>query len=128
MAVALRSLLRHHKHCTCIYQVELPSSRLRYLNKAVGSQKCNWQRARTELAPCTARVEGRRAGPRALPRAIRHYARPKYYWNLIPRQISFPVLKILKLRIPSVSLPTTQDAWVSYHRGKYAAAQPSCRA
>ena len=60
----------------CAYQGALPSSRLRYLNKAVSLQiykKYNWQRASAELATCTACVEGHRAGPRALLHALRHY-------------------------------------------------------
>ena len=43
----------------------MPSSRLRYLNKAVSSQiytKYNWQRVSDELGICTACVKGRRAG------------------------------------------------------------------
>ena len=62
-------VLRHHKHCACIYQGALPSSCLRYLNNAVSSQiykKYNWQHASVELGICTARVEGHRAGQRAL--------------------------------------------------------------
>ena len=59
-----------------VYQGALPSSHLGYLNKAVSSQiykKYNWQRASATLAICTARVEGRPPGPRALLHALHHY-------------------------------------------------------
>ena len=42
LAVALRSIIRHYKHCERVYQGALPSSCLRYLNKAVSSQIYNW--------------------------------------------------------------------------------------
>ena len=57
LAVALRSIIRHYKHCERIYQGALPSSCLRYLNKAVSSQiykKYNWQHVNDELAIHTA--------------------------------------------------------------------------
>ena len=38
LAVALRSVIRHYKHCERVYQGALPSSCLRYLNKAISSQ------------------------------------------------------------------------------------------
>ena len=69
LAVALRSVKRHYKHCERVYQGALPSSCLRYLNKAVSSQiykKYNWQHVNDELAIRTACEKGRRAGPRAL--------------------------------------------------------------
>ena len=69
LAVMLRSVIRHYKHCECVYQGALPSSCLRYLNKAVSSQiykKYNWQHVNDELAICTASEKGRRTGPRAL--------------------------------------------------------------
>ena len=47
----------------------LPSTCLKYLNKAVSSEiykKCTWQGASAESALCTARVEGNQAGPRVL--------------------------------------------------------------
>ena len=76
MVVAPRSVLHHHKHCTCVYQRMLPISHLRYLNKAVSLQiykKCNWQHASAELATWKTHVEGCQAGPRALLHALRHY-------------------------------------------------------
>ena len=69
LVVALRSVIRHCKHCKCVYQGALPSSCLSYLNKAVSSQiykKDNWQRVSDELAICTACEKERRTGPRAL--------------------------------------------------------------
>ena len=69
LAVVLCSVIRHYKHCECVYQGALPSSCLRYLNKAVSSQiykKYNWQHVNDELAIRTACEKGRRAGPRAL--------------------------------------------------------------
>ena len=69
LAVALRSVIHHYKHCECVYQGALPSSCLRYLNKAVSSQiykKYNWQHVNDELAIRTACEKGRRTGPRAL--------------------------------------------------------------
>ena len=71
LAVALCSILRHHKHCVCVYQGALLVSRFRYLNKAASSQiykKYNWQCASAELAICT--CEG---APRVLLHALRHY-------------------------------------------------------
>ena len=53
LAVALRSVIRHYKHCERVYQGALPSSCLRYLNKAVSLQiykKYNWQHVKYELA------------------------------------------------------------------------------
>ena len=76
LAVAPRSVLRHYKHCERVYQGVLPSSRLRYLNKAVSLQiykKYNLQHANDKVAICTACVERRRAGPRALLHALCHY-------------------------------------------------------
>ena len=61
LAVVLRSVILHHKHCRRVYQGVLPSSHVRYFNKAVSSQiyqKYRWQHASTELATCTARVKG----------------------------------------------------------------------
>ena len=75
-----RSVLRHYKHCERerveerVYQGALPSSRLRYLNKAVSLQtykKYNWQRVCDDLAICTACEKGRRAGPSALQHVLR---------------------------------------------------------
>ena len=69
LAVALRSVIRHYKHCERVCQGALPSSCLRYLNKAVSSQiykKYNWQHVNDELAIHTACEKGRRTGPRAL--------------------------------------------------------------
>ena len=59
------SILHPHKHCAYVYQGALPSSRLRYLNKAVSSKiykKYNWQCTSDEQAKCTTRVEGCQAG------------------------------------------------------------------
>ena len=53
LAVALHSVIRHYKHCERVYRGALPSSCLRYLNKAVSSQiykKYNWQHVNDELA------------------------------------------------------------------------------
>ena len=61
LTVALRSVIRHYKHCERVYQGVLPSFCLRYLNKAVGSQiykKYNWQHVNDELAIRTAREKG----------------------------------------------------------------------
>ena len=69
LAVALRSIIRHYKHCECVYQGALPSSCLRYLNKAVSSQiykKYNWQHVNNELAIHAACEKGCWTGPRAL--------------------------------------------------------------
>ena len=69
LAVALRSVIRHYKHCERVYQGALPSSCLRYLNKAMSSQiykKYNCQHVNDELAIRTACEKGRRTGPRAL--------------------------------------------------------------
>ena len=69
LAVALRSVIRHYKHCERVYQEALPSSCLGYLNKAVSSQiykKYNWQHVNEELAIRTACEKGCRTGPRAL--------------------------------------------------------------
>ena len=69
LAVALRSVIHHYKHCERVYQGALPSSCLRYLNKAVSShiyKKYNWQHVNDELAIRTACEKGRRTGPRAL--------------------------------------------------------------
>ena len=77
LVVAPRIVLHHHKHCTRMYQGALPSSRLRYLNKAVSSQiykKYNWQHTSIELAICTAHVKGCRAGPGVLLHALYHCA------------------------------------------------------
>ena len=52
LAVVLCSVIRHYKHCECVYQGALPSSSLRYLNKAVSSQihkKYDWQHVKDEL-------------------------------------------------------------------------------
>ena len=77
LAVAPCSVLRHHKHCErveeCVYQGALPSSHLRYLNKAVGLQiykKYNWQRVSDELAICTACEKGCQAGPSVLQHVV----------------------------------------------------------
>ena len=69
LAVALRRVIRHYKHYKCVYQGALPSSCLRYLNKAVSSQidkKYNWQHVNDELAIRTACKKGHWTGPRAL--------------------------------------------------------------
>ena len=69
LAVALRNVIHHYKHCECVYQGALSSSCLRYLNNAVSSQiykKHNWQHVNDELAIRTACEKGRRTGPRAL--------------------------------------------------------------
>ena len=47
----------------------LPSSRLKYLNKAMSLKtykKYNWEHAGPELGICTAHVEGCQAGPRVV--------------------------------------------------------------
>ena len=62
LAVALCSVIHHYKHCEHVYQGALPSSCLRYLNKAVSSQiykKYNWQHVNDELAIHTACEKGR---------------------------------------------------------------------
>ena len=54
----------------------LPSSRLRYLNKAVSLQTCkkyNWQCASAELAICTAHIEGCWVGPNCMYYIIMHW-------------------------------------------------------
>ena len=74
LAVALRSVIHHYKHCERVYQGALPSSCLRYLNKAVSSQiyrKYNWQHVNDQLAIRTACEKGRRTGPRALQHVLR---------------------------------------------------------
>ena len=61
--------LQRNKHCKRVYQGVLPSSCLRYLNKAVSLQiykKCNWQHVNDELAIRTACEKGCWTGPRAL--------------------------------------------------------------
>ena len=66
----------HHEHCVHVYLEALPSSRLKYLNKVVSLKfykKYNWQHAGAKLAICTAREEGRWAGPRVLLHALCHY-------------------------------------------------------
>ena len=58
LVVALRSVILHHGR---VYQGALPSSHVRYFNKAVSSQiyqKYKWQHASAELATCTAHVKG----------------------------------------------------------------------
>ena len=76
------SVLHHHEHCACVYEGVLPSSRLKYLNKAMGLQiykKYNWHCGGAELA--TACIEGRRAGLRVLLHTLCHYVLwAKYYW------------------------------------------------
>ena len=77
LVVVPRSILHHYKHCTRVYQGVLPSSPLKDFNKAVSQQICkkyNWQHVNTKLAICTAHIEGRQTGPRALLHALRHYA------------------------------------------------------
>ena len=74
LAVALRGVTRHYKHCERVYQGALPSSCLRYLNEAVSSQiykKYNWQHVNDELAIRTACEKGRRTWPRALQHVLR---------------------------------------------------------
>ena len=69
LAVALHSVIRHYKHCERVYQGVLPSSCLRYLNKAASSQiykKYKWQHVNNELAIRTACEKGCQTGPRAL--------------------------------------------------------------
>ena len=59
LAVAPRTILCHHKHCSSLYQGALPSSHLKYLNKAISLQiytKYNRQCTGAELATCTAHV------------------------------------------------------------------------
>ena len=61
----------------CAFIRERCRPRLRYLNKAVSWQiykKYNRQHASAKLDICTARIEGCRAGPRALLHALCHYA------------------------------------------------------
>ena len=80
LAVALRSVIRHYKHCERVYQGALPSSCLRYLNKAVSSQIYNWQHVNNELAIRTACEKGHWTGPRALQHVLclRHCERGQY--------------------------------------------------
>ena len=57
--MAPRTILCHHKHCSSLYQGALPSSHLKYLNKAISLQiytKYNRQCTGAELATCTAHV------------------------------------------------------------------------
>ena len=57
-----------------IVEGALPSSRLRYLNKALSLQiykKYNWQRVSDELAICTACEKQHWAGPSALQHVLR---------------------------------------------------------
>ena len=75
MAVPHR-ILHHHEHCMGVYQWTLPSSRLRYLIKAVSLQiykKYNWQCTSAELAVFTAHIEGHWAEPTVLLHALHHY-------------------------------------------------------
>ena len=77
MVVAPLSVLGHHEYYVRGYQGALPSSWLRYLNKAVSLQiykKYNWQCASTVLVICKARVEGCPAVPRVLLHALHQYA------------------------------------------------------
>ena len=80
LTVALRSVICHYKHCEHVYQGALPSSCLRYLNKAVSSQiykKYNWQHINDELAIRTACEKGRRTGPRALQHVLSYALRAR---------------------------------------------------
>ena len=80
LAVALRSVICHYKHCERVYQEALPSSCLRYLNKAVSSQiykKYNWQHVNNELAIRTACKKGRRTGPRVLQHVLSYALRAR---------------------------------------------------
>ena len=79
LAVALGSIIRYYKQCERVYQGALPSSCLRYLNKAVSSQinkKFNCQHVNGELAIRTPCEKGRRTGPRALQHSYALRARP----------------------------------------------------
>ena len=70
MAVVPGSILHHHEHCTCVYQTALPSSRLKYLNKAVRVislqiyMKYNKQGAGADLAIRKAHVRTCSGAPR----------------------------------------------------------------
>ena len=60
-----------------VYQGALLFSHLKYLNEALSLQiykKYNWQHAGAMLAICTAYIEERHAGPRALLHPLCHYA------------------------------------------------------
>ena len=76
LAVALRSVICH-SHCERVYQRALPSSCLRYLNKAVSSQiykKYNWQHVNNELAIRTACEKGAPDGAKSATACIMSYA------------------------------------------------------
>ena len=96
------SVLHHHKHCERVeervYQGALPSSHLRYLNKAVGLQiykKYNWQRVSDELAICTACEKGCQAGPSALQHVVSGIAKIILAdFNLV---VSTPITKLSNL-------------------------------
>ena len=68
---------------------------LRYLNKAMNlRKKYNRHHASTELATCTAWVEGHRAGPRALLHALHHYTLcVKEYWQIFYLAVLTPTTK-----------------------------------
>ena len=85
LAVMPRSILCHHEHCTRVYLDGigvLPSSCLKYLNKAVSwkkYKKCNWYIIGSVLAPSQLYIQlaqrsAYMAGPRVLLHALHHYA------------------------------------------------------
>ena len=89
----------------CVYLGALWSSRLKYLKKTVSLKiykKYNWQGAGSELAICTAHIEGCRAELRAL---RHHYAlRVKIRladFNLVPQIYTRSSSVIIHIHVPN---------------------------
>ena len=84
LAVPLRSVILHHTNCGRVYQGALPSSHLRYFNKAISLQiyqKYKWQHASAELATCTACVKG--CQERCCMDYVIMCCGRKYYWWIL---------------------------------------------